>query len=97
MSADDAAVKERQRTRLRWAHSRARPAQHEVTSMKAQLAIATTPALGRLHSVRSSLRARFLERDQVIDLLLAAVIARLHVFLLGPPGTKTFCTSSPIA
>ena len=55
--------------------------------MKAQLAVAKTPALGRLHSVRSSLRARFLERDQVIDLLLAAVVARLHAFLLGPPGT----------
>lgn len=41
--------------------------------MKAQLAIAKTPALGRLHS---SLRARFLERDPVIDLLLAAVLAR---------------------
>ena len=55
--------------------------------MKAQLAIAKTPALGRLHSVRSSLRARFIERDHVIDLLLAAFLARLHAFLLGPPGT----------
>lgn len=55
--------------------------------MKAQLAIAKTPALGRLHSVRASLRARFLERDQIVDLLLAAVVARLHAFLLGPPGT----------
>jgi MoxR-like ATPase len=63
--------------------------------MKAQLAVATTPALGRLHSVRASLRARFLERDHAIDLILAAVVARLHVFLLGPPGTETLCTFSP--
>lgn len=53
--------------------------------MKAQLAVAKTPSLGRLHSVRSSLRARFLERDHVIDLMLAAVLARVHVFVLGPP------------
>ena len=54
---------------------------------KAQLAVCKTPALGRLLSVRSSLRARFLERDHVIDLILAAVVSKLHVFLLGPPGT----------
>jgi MoxR-like ATPase len=33
------------------------------------------------------LRARFLERDHIIDLMLAAVLARLHIFALGPPGT----------
>jgi MoxR-like ATPase len=65
--------------------------------MKAQLAVAKTPALGRLHSVRASLRARFLERDQVIDLLLAAVLARLNCFLMGPPGTETLCNLSPTA
>lgn len=64
---------------------------------KAQLAVAKPPALGRLLSVRSSLRARFLERDHIIDLILAAVVSKLHVFLLGPPGTKTFCTFSPTA
>jgi MoxR-like ATPase len=64
--------------------------------MKAQLAVATTPALGRLHSVRSSLRARFLERDHVIDLLLAALLARLHVFVLGPPGTGKSALASAI-
>jgi MoxR-like ATPase len=66
--------------------------------MKAQLAIATTPALGRLHSVRSSLRARFLERDHIIDLLLAALVARLHVFLLGPPGcAKSFLAQAIVS
>ena len=64
--------------------------------MKAQLAVATTPALGRLHSVRSSLRARFLERDHVIDLLLAALLARLHVFVLGPPGTAKSALASAV-
>ena len=64
--------------------------------MKAQLAVAKTPALGRLHSVRSSLRARFLERDHVIDLLLAAVLARVHVFILGPPGTGKSALASAI-
>lgn len=61
---------------------------------KSQFAVVKTPALGRLLSVRSSLRARFLERDHAIDLILAAVLAKLHVFLLGPPGTKTLCTFS---
>lgn len=64
--------------------------------MKAQLATVTTPALGRLHSVRASLRMRFLERDQIIDLLLAAVLARVHTFLLGPPGTAKSALSSAI-
>lgn len=40
-----------------------------------------------LENVRSSLRQQFLERDIVIDALLAALLARQHVLLLGPPGT----------
>src|ERR1043166_3929730 len=64
--------------------------------MKAQLAVATTPALGRFHSVRSSLRARFFERDHVIDLLLAAVLARVHVFVLGPPGAAKSSLASAV-
>ncbi|MBI1948497.1 MAG: AAA family ATPase [Deltaproteobacteria bacterium] len=64
--------------------------------MKAQLAVAKTPSLGRLHSVRSSLRARFLERDHVIDLMLTAVLARVHVFVLGPPGTGKSALASAI-
>ena len=64
--------------------------------MKAQLAVATTPTLGRLHSVRASLRARFLERDHVIDLLLAAVLARANVFVLGPPGTAKSSLASAV-
>ena len=64
--------------------------------MKAQLAVAKTPSLGRLHSVRSSLRARFLERDHVIDLMLTAVLARVHVFVLGAPGTGKSALASAI-
>lgn len=40
-----------------------------------------------LAEVRSALRARFVERDRVVDGLLIALLARQHVLLLGPPGT----------
>lgn len=41
----------------------------------------------RLSSVRRALKARFLERDQLVDGVLLAVLARQHVLLLGPPGS----------
>lgn len=40
-----------------------------------------------LERVRDELRAQFLERDIIIDALLAGLLARQHVLLLGPPGT----------
>ena len=52
-----------------------------------------------LASLRSALRARFVERDRVVDGLLIALLARQHVLLLGPPGTaksllaRTLCAS----
>lgn len=55
--------------------------------MKPQLAVVRSPALGKLLAVRSSLKARFFEREHVIDCLLAAALARVHVAMIGPPGT----------
>ena len=52
-----------------------------------------------LDALRSALRARFVERDRVVDGLLIALLARQHVLLLGPPGTaksllaRTLCES----
>jgi MoxR-like ATPase len=36
---------------------------------------------------RQELRQHFIERDELIDGVLAAVLARHHVLMLGPPGT----------
>ncbi|MBI4819830.1 MAG: AAA family ATPase [Deltaproteobacteria bacterium] len=41
----------------------------------------------RLLAVRAELRAAFVERDEVVDGLLLALLSRQHVLLLGPPGT----------
>lgn len=47
---------------------------------------ALAPA-GKLQALRQFLKASFAERDAEIDGLLAALLAREHVLLLGPPGT----------
>jgi len=80
----------------RGAHASCAHRASEVKTMKPQLAVAKTNALGRLLSVRSSLQARFLERDNAIDLILAALLSRLHVFLLGPPGTAKSALASAL-
>lgn len=41
----------------------------------------------RLHQLKDELCTVFLEREQVIDGLLAALLSRQHILLLGPPGT----------
>jgi len=43
--------------------------------------------MSELSEVRTALRARFLERDRVVDGLLIGLLSRQHVLLLGPPGT----------
>ena len=43
--------------------------------------------VNKLQLIRAELQARFLERDDVVHGLLAALVAREHVLLLGPPGT----------
>lgn len=42
---------------------------------------------GTIQALRDELRARFPERNEVIDGSLCAVLAGEHVLLLGPPGT----------
>jgi MoxR-like ATPase len=44
-------------------------------------------ALDRLRAVRSELRSIFLEREAVVDGVLAALVAGEHVLIVGPPGT----------
>ena len=44
-------------------------------------------ARARLLAVRDELRGLLLERDEVIDAALGAMLSRNHVLLLGPPGT----------
>lgn len=41
----------------------------------------------KLQKVRAALKVAYVERDAAIDGMLVALIARLHVLLLGPPGT----------
>lgn len=40
-----------------------------------------------LNALRTGLKEAFLERDTIIDGMLAAMLAQEHVFLLGSPGT----------
>jgi MoxR-like ATPase len=40
-----------------------------------------------IQALRGSLRGQFIDRDDAIDGILAALLADEHVFLLGPPGT----------
>jgi MoxR-like ATPase len=41
----------------------------------------------RLHQVSEALDSQFLDRHEVIRLLLIAIVAREHAVLVGPPGT----------
>ena len=41
----------------------------------------------KLEAVRKELRAVYHERENEIDGLLVAILAREHVLLMGPPGT----------
>ncbi|MFM8409079.1 MAG: AAA family ATPase [Alphaproteobacteria bacterium] len=45
------------------------------------------PAAARLRAVGAELGRAFLERSEVVEGALAALVARQHVLLLGPPGT----------
>jgi MoxR-like ATPase len=44
-------------------------------------------ALEKVQSLRRELKALFIERDELVDGVLLAVLARHHVLILGPPGT----------
>lgn len=41
----------------------------------------------RLSKVRAELKELFIERDELVDGALAAVLSKQHVLMLGPPGT----------
>ncbi len=55
--------------------------------LKAVPAACNTPHRAALEGVRVELKARFLERNDIVDGLLAALLCCEHVLLLGPPGT----------
>jgi MoxR-like ATPase len=45
-----------------------------------------SPLRDKFLSTRRELSAALIERDQEIDLVLTALVAREHVLLVGPPG-----------
>jgi MoxR-like ATPase len=51
------------------------------------LASPDDPVLRLRDQVTEPLKARFIERDEVIDLIALALVAGEHLFLYGPPGT----------
>ncbi|MBM4358173.1 MAG: AAA family ATPase, partial [Deltaproteobacteria bacterium] len=51
------------------------------------MATKTSPLPQRLTAIADTLRASFIGKDEVIRLLLVAVVAGEHCVLLGPPGT----------
>ncbi len=59
------------------------------TNLQAVSNTASAPSHHRaeLDRIRASLKSRFLERDDVIDGLLVALLAKQHALLLGQPGT----------
>lgn len=56
-------------------------------SLKQVPATCTNPHRAALEAVRAELKSNHLERDDVVDGVLAVLLVRQHVLLLGPPGT----------
>jgi MoxR-like ATPase len=48
---------------------------------------ATDAVRAKFAAARRDLAAALIERDDEIDLVLTALVAREHVLLVGPPGT----------
>ncbi|QDU18975.1 AAA family ATPase [Urbifossiella limnaea] len=46
-----------------------------------------TPVRDKFLAARAGLAAALIERDDEVDLVLTALVAREHVLLVGPPGT----------
>ena len=44
-------------------------------------------SIAKLGQIRDELNRMFLERAELIDGALAALLSRSHVLLIGPPGT----------
>ncbi len=49
-------------------------------------ATTTATAVEKLRDIRTEMKAEVVERGVEIDLMMASVIARIHMILLGPPG-----------
>jgi MoxR-like ATPase len=58
-----------------------------MSQLKAVPTACRIPHRAALEAVRCELKTRFLERSDIVDGLLAALLCREHVLLLGPPGT----------
>ena len=44
-------------------------------------------AIDKVNEIRNYLTATFKERDEVVDGLLTALVARVHILMIGAPGT----------
>ena len=44
-------------------------------------------AVGKIQALRHELKGLFVERDEFVDGAFAALLARQHVLLIGPPGS----------
>ena len=47
----------------------------------------TTPTLAKFQALATALKGQFIDRDDIIDAMLAALASGNHVLLLGEPGT----------
>jgi len=48
--------------------------------------MSATDSVAKLRDIRTQMKAEVVERGVEIDLLIAAIVARVHMILLGPPG-----------
>ncbi len=65
-------------------------------SLRAVPATCAASHRAALESVRSTLKARFLERNDIVDAMLAALLCKQHVLLLGLPGTAKSALASAL-
>lgn len=57
----------------------------------------TTPTLQKFQAVATALKSQFIERDAIIESLLAALASGQHVLLLGLPGTAKSALANALA
>jgi MoxR-like ATPase len=51
----------------------------------------------KIQALRSALQSSFKEREEIIDGMLVAILARENIFLLGPPGTAKSALINAVA
>lgn len=59
----------------------------KVATMATMSAVPLHPVATQLHSIHDELSIAFKERRGTIEAIMLAILAKEHVFLLGPPGT----------